>query len=186
MGNAAPSPSPLPLPILLLFIPVRPMQSGLALPGRPPRLTSSLHSPVQATVEDLDPPAALSLTPSDPISLALLSAFERDYTHLTIVDADTRGLLGYIAIPQLQAMLESGRVRAEDEIRAAMTRFERRGRKYSVITMATPLEALEEFFAGGVTGQKQDFAVITDDKRRFVLGVATAQDLEEFAKRRPA
>jgi len=52
--------------------------------------------------------------------------------------------------------------------------------------MATPLEELEAFFGGGVTGQKQDFAVITDERRRFVLGVATAQDLEEFVKRRPA
>jgi len=139
-----------------------------------------------ATVEDLDPPGALSLTPSDPISLALLSAFERDYTHLTIVDAETRALLGYIAIPQLQALLAAGGVRPEDEIRRAMVRFQRKGKKYRVITMATPLEELEAFFGGGVTGQKQDFAVITDERRRFVLGVATAQDLEEFVKRRPA
>lgn len=140
-----------------------------------------------ATVEDLDPPAALSLTPSDPISLALLSAFERDYTHLTIVDSDTRALLGYISIPQLQALLEAGKVKPEDEVRAAMIRFRRRGAKYRVITMDTPLEELEAFFAGAATGgQKQDFAVITDDRRRFVLGVATIEDLEEFVKRRPA
>ncbi len=157
---------------------------GAFPPFRPSPLTVSRF--YQATVEDLDPPAALSLTPSDPISLALLSAFERDYTHLTIVNAETRGLLGYIAIPQLQAMLDSGQVKAADEIRVAMTRFQRKGKKYRVITMATSLEELEEFFAGGVTGQKQDFAVITDDKRRFVLGVATVQDLEEFVKRRPA
>ncbi|KAK0657424.1 hypothetical protein B0T16DRAFT_425649 [Cercophora newfieldiana] len=140
-----------------------------------------------ATVEDLDPPAALSLTPSDTISLALLSAFERDYTHLTIVDSATRALLGYISIPQLQALLEQGKVKPEDEVRTAMIRFRRRGAKYQVITMDTPLEELEAFFAGAATnGQKQDFAVITDDNRRFVLGVATVQDLEEFAKRRPA
>ncbi|KAK1832817.1 hypothetical protein QBC39DRAFT_63822 [Podospora conica] len=141
-----------------------------------------------ATVEDLDPPAALSLTPSDTIQVALMSAFERDYTHLTIVDAATRALLGYISIPQLQALLEQGRVRPEDEVRTAMVRFRRRGgAKYQVITMNTPLEELEAFFAGAATGgQKQDFAVITDDGRRFVLGVATVQDLEEFVKRRPA
>ena len=150
------------------------------------RLKGILIPDAQATVEDLDPPAALSLTPSDPISLALISAFERDYTHLTIVDADTRGLLGYIAIPQLQSMLERGAVQPADPIRKAMTRFQRRGKKYQVITMATPLEELEAFFGGGVTGQKQEFAVITDEKRRFVLGVATVQDLEEFVKRRPA
>ncbi len=136
-------------------------------------------------MESFAPPAALSVTPSDPISLALISAFERDYTHLTIVAADTRALVGYIAIPQLQALLDSGSVRPDDEIRRAMLRFQRKGKKYRVITMETPLEELEEFFQGGATGQKQDFAVITDERRRFVLGVATAQDLEEFVKRRP-
>jgi hypothetical protein len=35
-------------------------------------------------------------------------------------------------------------------------------------------------------GEAQHFAVITDERRRFVLGVATAADLEEFVKRRPA
>lgn len=54
--------------------------------------------------------------------------------------------------------------------------------------METPLEELEAFFRGGEKGDKwsQDFAVITDENRRFVLGVATVQDLEEFVKRRPA
>ncbi|KAG7292667.1 hypothetical protein NEMBOFW57_002704 [Staphylotrichum longicolle] len=139
-----------------------------------------------ATVEDLDPPAALSLTPSDTISLALLSAFERDYTHLTIVDSATRALLGYLSIPHLQSLLEAGRVGPEDEVRTAMIRFRRRGAKYKVITMQTPLEELEGFFEGCETGgQRQDFAVITDERRRFVLGVATRGDLEEFVKRRP-
>ncbi|KAL2161567.1 hypothetical protein VTH06DRAFT_8129 [Thermothelomyces fergusii] len=140
-----------------------------------------------ATVEDLDPPPALSLTPSDPISVALASAFERDYTHLTVVDGGTRALLGYLSIPHLQALLDAGRVAPGDEVRAAMTRFRRRGAKYRVITMQTPLEELEAFFEGHETaGQKQDFAVITDAARRFVLGVATRADLEEFVKRRPA
>lgn len=69
-----------------------------------------------------------------------------------------------------------------------MIRFRRKGgAKYQVITMETPLEELEAFFAGVATaGQKQDFAVITDENRRFVLGVATVADLEEFVKRRPA
>ncbi len=141
----------------------------------------------QATVEDLDPPAALSVNPSDPVSLALISAFEREYTHLTVVDSDTRALLGYISIPTLQALLDAGKVSPEDELRKAMVTFQRRGRRYRVITMQTPLEELEEFFEGGATGgQKQEFAVITDERRRFVLGVATKSDLEEFVKRRPA
>ncbi|CCF35481.1 hypothetical protein CH063_01318 [Colletotrichum higginsianum] len=139
-----------------------------------------------ATVEDIDPPAALSLTPTDPISHALMSAFERDYTHLTVVDAH-RALVGYLAIPHLQALLDAGKVSPSDPLSKAMVRFQRKGRKYRVITMQTPLEELEAFFEGdGVEGRKSHFAVITDEKRRFVLGVATVQDLEEFVKRRPA
>ncbi|ROT35290.1 hypothetical protein SODALDRAFT_381468 [Sodiomyces alkalinus F11] len=138
-----------------------------------------------ATVEDLEPPAALSLTPSDPISLAMLSAYEREYTHLTVVDARTRALLGYIAIPRLQALLEARKVTPDDPIETAMTRFQRRGRPYKVITMQTPLEELEAFFENN-GGEKNTFAVITDEKRRIVLGVATDQDLKEFVKRRPA
>ncbi|KAK3341096.1 hypothetical protein B0T25DRAFT_557360 [Lasiosphaeria hispida] len=172
------------------------MTDLMAHPVQPQEVSSSLDQPFQskwveryrgATVEDLDPPAALSLTPSDSISLALMSAFERDYTHLTVVDSATRALLGYIAIPKLQALLEAGKVRPEDEVRTAMVRFRRRANKYRVITMDTPLEELEAFFAGAHTdGQPQDFAVITDERRRFVLGVATVEDLEEFVKRRPA
>ncbi|KAL2270210.1 hypothetical protein VTJ83DRAFT_2394 [Remersonia thermophila] len=162
--------------------------STQAQPGQPEPFVSKWASRYRgATVEDLDPPAALSVTPSDPISVAMLSAFERDYTHLTIVDAATRALLGYISMPRLQALLHEGRVRPEDEVRKAMLRFRRRGAAYRVITMDTPLEELEAFFEGAATGgQKQDFAVITDAQRRFVLGVATREDLEEFAKRRPA
>ncbi|KAK5987565.1 hypothetical protein PT974_11697 [Cladobotryum mycophilum] len=159
-----------------------------ASPSPRPFLTKWSSRYRGATVEDLDPPTALSLNPSDPISLALMSAFERDYTHLTIIDVHTRALLGYIAIPHLQSLLESGAVKPQDPLSAAMTRFQRKGRRYQVITMQTPLEQLEGFFRGWVPeGQwKQEFAVITDENRRFVLGVATVQDLEEFIKRRPA
>lgn len=118
------------------------------------------------------------------MSLALISAFEREYTHLTITDPATKALLGYVSMPHLQAQLDSGAVQPDDPVSAAMTRFQRRGRTYTVVTMATPLEDLEAFFDGGA--QKQDFAVVTDEERRFVLGVATREDLQEFVKRRPA
>ncbi|KAF7894110.1 hypothetical protein EAF00_007624 [Botryotinia globosa] len=141
-----------------------------------------------ATVEDLDPPSALSCNPTDPISYALMSAFERDYTHLTVVTPDTRALLGYLSIPHLRILLETGKVQESDEVSKAMVKFRRKGKVYKVITMDTPLEDLELFFSGGENGEagKQEFAVVTDERRRFVLGVATKTDLEEFARRRPA
>jgi len=142
----------------------------------------------QATVEDLDPPSALSCNPTDPISHAMLTAFERDYTHLTVVSENNRALLGYLSIPHLRILLDTGKVQESDEVSKAMVKFRRKGKVYKVITMDTPLEELELFFNGGEKGEngKQEFAVVTDERRRFVLGVATRGDLEEFAKRRPA
>ena len=75
-----------------------------------------------------------------------------------------------------------------------MQRFRRKGNVYRVITMETPLEELERFFDGEVEAkngesgkrEKQEFAVVTDASRKFVLGVATKADLEEFVRRRPA
>jgi CBS domain-containing protein len=146
----------------------------------------------QATVEDLDPPSALSTHPSEPIVHALMTAFERDYTHLTVVSSDTRALLGYLSIPRLKQMIKEGRVTESDPVEKAMLKF-RRGKVYTVITMDTPLEELEAFFDGtnnqpnaNLELGPQDFAVVTDYSRRFVLGVATRSDLEEFVKRRPS
>ncbi|KAI1004811.1 hypothetical protein K3495_g3408 [Podosphaera aphanis] len=139
-----------------------------------------------ATVEDLDPPAAFSCYPTDLIAHALLTAFERDYTHLTVVAASTRALLGYLAIPHLRILLAAGQCAETDPVARAMIKFHRKDRVYQVITPQTPLEDLERFFVDGAGHGPQDFAVVTDEKRRFVLGVATRTDLEEFAKRRPA
>lgn len=129
----------------------------------------------------------MSCSPFDPISHALMSAFERDYTHLTVVSQENRALLGYLSIPRLKQLLKEGKVREDDPVEKAMLRFRRKGKVYKVITMDTPLEELEVFFNGGVDGgEPQDFAVVTDGSRRFVLGVATKSDLEEFLRRRPA
>ena len=136
-------------------------------------------------MEDLDPPPALSCHPTDRISNALMNAYERDYTHLTVV-SENKALLGYLNMPRLRQMLKDGMVKELDAVEQAMQRFRRKGQTYKVITMDTPLEELEAFFDGGGHGSgPQDFAVITDGERRFVLGVATKADLEEFAKRRP-
>jgi hypothetical protein len=116
-----------------------------------------------------------------------MSAYERDYTHLTVISEENRALLGYLSIPRLKQLLKEGSVKDSDPVEKAMQKFRRRGRVYKVITMDTPLEVLEAFFVGGVDGSgPQDFAVVTDASRKFVLGVATKGDLEEFVKRRPA
>ncbi|KAL4901339.1 hypothetical protein BDW74DRAFT_160279 [Aspergillus multicolor] len=140
-----------------------------------------------ATVEDLDPPPALSVSPSTPISAALLAAFERDYTHLTVTSSTERALLGYLSIPRLKELLAAGTVKESDNVAAAMQRFNRKRGTYQVITMETPLEDLQRFFESGEgsNGEQREFAVVTDVERKFVLGVATKGDLEEFVRRRP-
>jgi hypothetical protein len=145
-------------------------------------------------VEDLDPPPALSTSPHDLISSALLAAYERDYTHLTVISSTSRSLLGYLSIPRLKDLLKDGVVKESDPVEKAMLKFRRKGNVYRIITMDTPLEELERFFNGELDAgrggdgkrQKQDFAVVTDASRKFVLGVATREDLEQFVKRRAA
>ena len=125
------------------------------------------------------------MKPSDPISHALISGLERDYTHLTVVSQENRALLGYISIPRLQQLLKEGQVKDSDPVDEAMQKFRRKGTRYQIITTETPLEELERFFNGGVDGiGAQEFAVVTDASRKFVLGVATKSDLESFVKRR--
>lgn len=162
-------------------------QTSIAVLVSPPcpSIDKQLTACPQATVEDLDPPPALSVSPSDPISHALISGLERDYTHLTVTSPANRALLGYISIPRLQQLLKEGKVKDTDQVETAMQKFRRRGTRYKVISMETSLEELEEFFKGGVDGSgAQEFAVVTDQARKFVLGVATRADLEGFLKRR--
>lgn len=116
----------------------------------------------------------------------MMSALERDFSHLTVIHPEDKSLLGYVSIPKLRQLLETRQVREEEPVEKAMVKFKRRGRKYRLITLETPLHELEGFFSGNDTGAKQDFAVVTDPARRFVLGVATKEDLEKFVKRRPA
>ncbi|PUU78036.1 hypothetical protein B9Z19DRAFT_1127379 [Tuber borchii] len=137
-----------------------------------------------ATVEDLDLPPALSISPSTPISTALAMAHDRDYSQLTVTSSTTRALLGYLSVPKIESLLRSpsaSDIKLSDPVSKVMNRFDRKkGNVYKVITPDTALEELEEFL------KKEEFAVVTDDGRRFVLGVATRGDLEEFTKRRPA
>jgi hypothetical protein len=137
-------------------------------------------------VEDLDPPAALSTSPYSPISRAIDTANEQQFTHLTVLNPEDKALLGYVSIPRLEELLASGAVRDSDPVEKAMIRFQRKGKRYRMITLGTPLQELEAFFEGGATGSTQDFAVVTDFSRRFVLGVATREDLQKFVNSRPA
>jgi CBS domain-containing protein len=143
-----------------------------------------------ATVADLDLPPALSTSPSTSLEEAMLSASSHDYSHLTVLSESTRSLLGYLPISRLKSLFETKQLQPSDPVSKAMVKFARgRGRKYQVITMETELWELEGFFenlGNMATGTKQDFAVVTDGGRKFVLGVVTRSDLREFVRRRPS
>lgn len=139
---------------------------------------------------DLDLPPALSTSPTTSLSDAMLSASSHDYSHLTVLSENTRSLKGYLSVAKLKSLFESKQLAPSDPVEKAMVKFKRSaGRQYQTITMETELWELEGFFENigdYATGSKQDFAVITDGGRKFVLGVATRHDLNEFVKRRPS
>lgn len=143
-----------------------------------------------ATVADLDLPPALSTSPNMSLSSAMLSASSHDYSYLTVLSEETRSLLGYLPISRLKSLFQSKQLDPSDPVKKAMVKFKRaEGKKYQTITMETELWELEGFFenvGNYATGTKQDFAVITDGGRKFVLGVATRHDLNEFVGRRPS
>lgn len=143
-----------------------------------------------ATVADLDLPPALSTSPETSLHSAMLSASSHDYSHLTVLSENTRSLLGYLSVSKLKTLFETRQLNPSDPVKKAMVKFRRgAGKEYQVITMDTELWELEGFFENVgplATGSTQDFAVVTDGGRKFVLGVATKHDLQEFVRRRPS
>lgn len=130
-----------------------------------------------ATVEDLDSLPALTVTPSTLLGEALELSYEMNYSFLPVVSKVDRRLLGYLTAEQLQKADEK---KLASPVREHYFKFKSNGKKYQPINPQTPLESLEQFFAGG-----EEFAVITDATGKFIVGVATKEDLDKFIKNRP-
>ncbi|KAF8218942.1 hypothetical protein L208DRAFT_1427161 [Tricholoma matsutake] len=127
-----------------------------------------------AVVEDLQLPPAFALHETEPISRVMELAYERDFSHIPVLDRN-RKPLGYVDV----ARLKEGQADPRDPVRKHMTKFKRTSsHPYTLITVYTPLTELEEFLKTNI------FALVTDDERKFVLAVATLQDLENFVSRR--
>ncbi|KAA8895588.1 hypothetical protein FN846DRAFT_329024 [Sphaerosporella brunnea] len=155
-----------------------PLTTTTAAAAAAPGTTFSASKFRGATVEDLDLAPALSITPTTPISTAISLSYDRDYSQLTVTSASTRALLGYVSA----AALRSAADRPAAPVSTVMNRFDRRRSKgYKLITPETELEELARWFEDS----GEEFAVVTDAARRFVLGVATRGDLAEFLRRRP-
>ncbi|KAG2003381.1 hypothetical protein CC2G_003989 [Coprinopsis cinerea AmutBmut pab1-1] len=132
-----------------------------------------------AVVEDLQLPPAFCLPASESISRAIEQAYERDFSHIPVLDRSRRPL-GYIDVPRLKKKWEAGGASPTDKVSNYMTKFNRTstGKPYALITPMSPLSDLEEFLKDNL------FALVTDANRKFVLAVATSQDLENFVSRR--
>ncbi|EPQ53668.1 hypothetical protein GLOTRDRAFT_78724 [Gloeophyllum trabeum ATCC 11539] len=131
-----------------------------------------------AVVEDLQLPPAFALPADEAVSRAIELGYERDYSYIPVLDR-TRKPLGYVDVSALKAKWEARQADPDDKVMKFMTKFERTAsHPYTLITPATPLSELEEFLKHNI------FAIVTDYDRKFVLAVATQQDLETFVSRR--
>lgn len=131
-----------------------------------------------AVVEDLQLPPAFALPSSEAISRAIELAYERDFSYIPILDQKRRPI-GYVDVAVLKAKWEASEANPSDRVSLYMTKFDRSHSKaYTLITPSSPLADLEEFLRHTI------FALVTDRDRKFVLAVATSQDLENFVSRR--
>ncbi|KAI0065272.1 hypothetical protein BV25DRAFT_1799241 [Artomyces pyxidatus] len=132
-----------------------------------------------AVVEDLQLSPAFALPQDERIGRAIELAYDRDFSHIPVLDRK-RKPLGYVEVAALKKKWEAGEADPTDNVALYMTKFNRSvsTNPYTVITPDTPLADLERFLQDNI------FALVTDYGRKFVLGVATAQDLETFVSRR--
>jgi len=129
-------------------------------------------------VEDLQLPPAFALPQSESTSRAMELAYERDFSQIPVLDKD-RKPLGYLDVAALKQKWEAGEADPNNKVSHYMTKFNRsHSTPYTLITPSTPLGDLEEFLKHNI------FAIVTDRDRKFLLAVATSQDLENFVKRR--
>ncbi|KAF5318666.1 hypothetical protein D9619_010761 [Psilocybe cf. subviscida] len=131
-----------------------------------------------AVVEDLQLPPAFSVSSSEAIARAIELAYERDFSHIPVLNRNRRPL-GYVDVAKLKTQWEAGEANPDDKVHQYMTKFKRTSSEpYTIISPLSPLAELEEFLS------KNLFALVTDQGRKFVLAVATKDDLNNFVTRR--
>ncbi|KAG0238382.1 hypothetical protein BGW42_005615 [Actinomortierella wolfii] len=137
-----------------------------------------------ASVEDLQLPAAVTVPPTATVGYAMDLMMTREFSQLPVIHPTNRKLMGYISQTTLTNLLEEGQAHDDDLVSKWMYSFVKKqpgastSSKYVTITPSTPLADLAQFF------EKHSFAVITDEDRRWCLGVATKYDLMTFLNRR--
>ncbi|KAL0565920.1 hypothetical protein V5O48_016102 [Marasmius crinis-equi] len=132
-----------------------------------------------AVVEDLQLPPAFALPSTEKVARVIELAYDRDFSHIPVLDKN-RKPLGYVEVSKLKQLWEAGKADPSDSVSQYMTKFKRSvgTHPYTLITPLTELKDLEQFLKDNI------FALVTDANRKFVLAVATSQDLENFVTRR--
>ncbi|QRV88512.1 cystathionine beta-synthase [Ceratobasidium sp. AG-Ba] len=137
----------------------------------------SRHNPLE---QDLQLPPAFALSEHERVEKAVQLAYDRDFSYIPVLDT-RRKPVGYIDVGRLKSKWEAGTANPSDTLGNFMAHFKRgTAVPYTVITPETSLEELEEFL------EKNDFAIVTDPDRKFVLALATKDDLTNFVTRRGA
>ncbi|KAJ2550798.1 hypothetical protein EV175_003933 [Coemansia sp. RSA 1933] len=148
-----------------------------------------------ASIEDLQLPAAVTVSQNDTMGCAIELMAENDFSQVPVTSANRR-LIGYLTLSAAQTLSENGTARLQDPVKQFMLRFSggpattssgsgSRGpvsssirKQYWLITPETPLSELARFF------ETHTVAFVTDESRKFCLGIATKQDLISFLGRR--
>jgi cystathionine beta-synthase len=115
-----------------------------------------------ASVEDLQLPAAVTISPSASVSHALDLMLEREYSQLPVIQ--NRKLVGYVSLSGLQDHLEHGKAQLNDKVETHMYSFKKKMpgggvHKYEVITPDTSLADLGTYTC--ITGllEKQNSSI---------------------------
>ncbi|KAK7033624.1 hypothetical protein VNI00_012623 [Paramarasmius palmivorus] len=127
-------------------------------------------------VEDLQLPSAFASSQPEPHESSSYTTFHVSHS---VPDNKHRKPLGYVQVSKLKELWEAGQADPTSPVSAHITKFKRSNKHpYTLITPLTPLAELEVFL------KQNMFALVTDASRKFVLAVATLQDLENFVTRR--
>ncbi|KAG6820912.1 hypothetical protein H0H93_009686 [Arthromyces matolae] len=96
-------------------------------------------------MQDLQLPPAFSLPLSEPISRAIELAYERDFSHIPVLDRH-RKPVGYVDVAKLKEQWEAKKANPDDKVSDYMTKFLRTAsHPYTTITPLTSLSELEQF-----------------------------------------
>ncbi|KAJ1743672.1 hypothetical protein LPJ78_000906 [Coemansia sp. RSA 989] len=136
-----------------------------------------------ASIEDLQLPAAITVSETDSMQAAISLMSEHDFSQVPVTGPNRR-LIGYLTLAAAQTLIDNGTAMPAQPVGKFMLRFDSRStdgsgiRKYWLITPETPLSELSKFF------EIHSVAFVTDPSRKFCLGIATKQDLITFLARR--